>query len=199
MGSSRHVVRQPQRKLRPQNDKSEHHEHGQMERDGAEDDFAELAVPDALNHEQVDADRRRNLPELDEQDEDDAEQDGIDAVILQHRKDQRHRDNDHAEAFDQAAKHRVENEQRQEEFQPAEIKPDDECGYLLAYSRKADGVGKHIGGEDDKQDVSGKFDGTAHRFDGACRLKVAERRAENEGKNAADGRAFGGRHQTEID
>ena len=41
-------------------------------RDGAPDDVRQLAVPDALDDEQVDADRRRNLPELDEQNEDDA-------------------------------------------------------------------------------------------------------------------------------
>ncbi len=45
-----------------------------------DDHLGELAVPDALDHEQVDADRRRDLAELDEQHEHDPEQQRIDAV-----------------------------------------------------------------------------------------------------------------------
>src|SRR5258705_9801326 len=180
------MLRQPQGKFRPQDDQRQHHEHGQMERDGAEHDLAQLAVPNALNDEQIDADRRRNLPKLDKQHEDHAEQDWIDAVVRQHRKDQRHRNHDHAEAFDQTAQHGVENEQREEEFEPGEIEADDERRDLLADAGETDGIGEHVGGEDYEQDVPGKFDGVAHRLDHAGWRKVAERRAENDGQNASD-------------
>ena len=50
-------------------------------------------------------------------DEDDAEQDRVDAVARQHRIEQRHGDDDHAEALDQAAQHREQHEQRQVEFE----------------------------------------------------------------------------------
>src|SRR6266705_2113451 len=49
MGSSRHMIWQTQRKLRPQDDQQ--HEHSQVERDSAENDVAQLAVPDALDQE----------------------------------------------------------------------------------------------------------------------------------------------------
>ena len=79
----------------------------------------QLAVPDALDHEQVDADRRRDLPELDVDHQDHAEQDRIDAVAAEDRIEQRHRDDDHAEAFDQAAEHGEQREQHQIELQLA--------------------------------------------------------------------------------
>ena len=49
-----------------------------MERDRAQHHLGQLAVPDALDDEQVNADRRRDLPQLDVDDEDDPEQDWID-------------------------------------------------------------------------------------------------------------------------
>ena len=71
-------------------------------------------------------------PDLDEQHQDDAEPDRIDAVLQQHRIEQRHGDHDHAEAFDQAAEHRVEHEQRDEEFQPRQFQLDQKLRDLLA-------------------------------------------------------------------
>ena len=46
----------------------------------------------------------------------DAEQDRIDAVAAEDRKQQRHRDDDHAEAFDQAAEHGEQHEQHEIEL-----------------------------------------------------------------------------------
>src|SRR6185295_11121250 len=46
-----HMRREPERKLRPEDHHRQHHEHDQVERDRAVDDFGELAVPDALDHE----------------------------------------------------------------------------------------------------------------------------------------------------
>src|SRR5262249_22795121 len=152
---SRHVLGKPKCEVRPQDDQGQHDEHGEVERNRAENDLAQLAVPDALDHEQVDADRRRNLPELDEQHEHDAEQDRVDAVVLQHRKNQRHRDYDHTEAFDQTAEHGVEQEQREKELEPAQIEPNDEGRHLFADAGKADRIRENVGGEDDEQDVSG--------------------------------------------
>src|SRR5215472_12272157 len=56
LSSSRHMIRQPKRQVRPQDDQRQNHEHRQVERDSAENDFAQLAVPDALDDEQVDSD-----------------------------------------------------------------------------------------------------------------------------------------------
>src|SRR5262245_20360907 len=60
-GPGRHPPRQPHCDLREQHQQTEQHEHDQVERDRASHDIAQLSVPDALDHEQIDADRRRNL------------------------------------------------------------------------------------------------------------------------------------------
>src|SRR6266566_9433058 len=121
---------QPERQFGPEDHHRQHHEHDDVERDRAEHDVLQLAVPDALDHEQIDPDRRRDLPKLDEQHQHDAEHDRVDAIAVQHRKDQRHGDHDHAETFDQAAQDRVEDEQCDEEFQAIELQLDDEFGHL---------------------------------------------------------------------
>src|SRR6516165_87509 len=153
------MVGQPQRQVRPQDHQRQDDEHRQMERDGAKDHLAQLAVPNALDDEQIDADRRRDLAEFDEEHENDAEQQRIDAVARQHRKEQRHRDHDHAEAFDQAAEHGVEDEQGEKKLQPCQMQADDKGGYPLADARYAEGIGEDVGREDDEQDVPGKSDG----------------------------------------
>ena len=81
-----------------------------MKRNRAEDHFAQLTIPDALDDEQVDADRWRNLAEFHVDHQDDAEQDWIDVVARQDREQQRHGDDDHAEAFDQATQDREQHE-----------------------------------------------------------------------------------------
>src|SRR6202044_871646 len=65
--SSRHMIRQPKGEIGPHYHQRQHHEHRQMKRNGAEDHFAQFAVPDALDDEQIDADRRRDLAKLDEE------------------------------------------------------------------------------------------------------------------------------------
>src|SRR5262249_484766 len=55
---SRHMVRQAKGEIGPQYDQRKHHEHGQMERNGADNYLAQFAVPDALYNEQIDSDRR---------------------------------------------------------------------------------------------------------------------------------------------
>ena len=89
--------------------------------------------------------------------EDDAEQDRVDAVAGEHRIEQRHGDDDHAEALDQAAEHREEHEQRQIEFELAKLQADDELGDLLADAREADARGEDVGGEDQEQDVAAEM------------------------------------------
>src|SRR6266568_4821601 len=186
------MSRQPQRQFGPEDHHRQYHEHDEMERDRAEHDVLQLAVPDALDHEQIDADRRRDLSKLDEQHQHDAEHDRVDAIAVQHRKDQRHRDHDHAEAFDQAAEDREQNEERAEEFQPAELQPDDELRHLLADPRKADRIGEDVGGQDNQQDVAGEFNGVMHRLDEHARRQIAEHRAEHDREQAPDGGALGG-------
>ncbi len=170
-----------------------------MERDCAEDNVAELAVPDALDDEQVDTDRRRDLSELDEEHEHDPEQDRIDAVVLQHREDQRHGDDDHAEALDQAAQDRVEHEQREEEFEPAQVEADDEARDLLADAGEADRIGEDVGGQDDEQDVSRELDRVRHRLDQTAQRETARHRAQDDRQRASDGGALGGGDEAEID
>src|SRR5882724_9712130 len=119
-----------------------------MERNGPHHDVTQLAGPDALNDEQIDADRGRDLPHLDEEHQNDAEPDRVDAILQQHGH------HDHAEALDQAAEHGVEHKQRQEELEPGQSKIDQKLGDLLADAGIADGVGKHERGIDDEQDVA---------------------------------------------
>src|ERR1700693_6388276 len=128
----------------------------------------------------MDADRRRDLPKLDEEHKNDAEQQRVDAVTRQDREYQRHGDHDHAQAFDQAAEHGVEYEQRQEEFQPREMQADDEGRHLFADAGEADRIGKHIGRKDDEQDISGESDRTVHRIDQSARREITEYGAEKD-------------------
>src|SRR5580658_8201506 len=153
-----------------------------MERNGAEDHFAEFAVPDALYDEKIDSDRRRDLPKLDEEHKNDAEQQWVDAVTRQDWKDQRYRNDNHAQAFDEAAEHGVEYEQRQEKSQPREMQADDKCRHLLADARKADGIRENICRKDDEQDVSREFDRAVHRVDQSARREIAEHGAEKDRK-----------------
>src|SRR5229473_945166 len=125
-----------------------------MERNGSHHDVTQLAGPDALNDEQIDADRRRNLPHLDEEHQNHAEPDRVDAVLQQHRVQQWYGDHDHAEALDQAAEHGVEHKQRQEELEPGQFEVHQKPGDLLADAGITDGVGKHERGIDDEQDVA---------------------------------------------
>ena len=71
-----------------------------------------------------------------------AEEERVNAVARQYREDQRDRNDDHPQAFDQAAEHGVENEESQKEFKPAQLQANDECRYLLADAGEADGIGE---------------------------------------------------------
>ena len=160
--------------------------------------LGQLAVPDALDDEQVDADRRRNLSELDVDDEDDAEQDRIDAVTGEHRIEQRHRDHDHAEALDQAAEHREQHEQHQVELELAELQADDELGDLLAEPGEAQRRREDVGGQDQEQDVAGEDDGVEDRLDEALQRQVAHGDAEQDRQEAADHGRLGGGDDAEV-
>src|SRR5262245_8339635 len=98
--SLRHLGRQPQRQLRPGDHHRQHNEHDQVKRDRPQHNLGQFAVPNALDHEQIDADRRRNLAKLDIDDKDDAEQNRVDAIAGKHWIDERHGDDNHAEALD---------------------------------------------------------------------------------------------------
>src|SRR5262245_1208900 len=115
-----------------------------MEWDCSQHNLGQLAIPDALDDEQIDADRRRNLTELDVDHQDNAEQDRVDAVAGKHRIDEGHGDDDHAEALDQAAKHGEQGEQRQIELELAQVQADDEGGDLLTKTGKGESRGKYI-------------------------------------------------------
>src|SRR4051812_18102257 len=168
------MLRQPERQLRPEDHHRQHHEHDEMKRDRAVDHFGKFAIPDALYHEQVDADRRRNLPELDVDHQHHAEQDRIDAVAAENRKQQRHRDHDHAEALDQAAEHGEQAEQHEIKLQSRELHADNEFSEFLADAGKTDRVGEYVGGEDQEQDVAGEILRRVHRLDQLFHRQVAE-------------------------
>src|SRR5262245_58961252 len=170
-----------------------------MEGDRPQHDLAQLAVPDALDHEQVDADRRRDLPELDEDDEDDAEQDGIDAVARKHRVEQRYGNDDHPEALDQAAQHREERKQRQEELEPAQFEVDDEFGDLLTESAETERSGEDVGGEDQEQDVAAEDDVFEDRLNEAAQGEMAHGDAECDRQHTAHHGGFRGSDDTEIE
>src|SRR5262249_31281497 len=195
----RHPARQPQGELGPEDHQSQHDEHDQMERDRADDDLAQFAVPDALDHEQIDPDRRRDLPELDEDDEHHAEQDRIDIIAAEHGKQQRHGDDDHPEALDQAAENGEKHQQRDVELELAEMQPDDELGHLLADAAEAQRRGEDVGGENEEQDVAGEIDRVVHRLDEARRVDPAHRAPEKDGHPAADHRRFRGGHDPEVE
>src|SRR3954466_7069477 len=83
---SRHgsdLRRQPHCDFGEDHQQAEQREHDQVKRDRARDDVAQLARPYALDHEQVDSDWRRDLAHLDEQHQDYAEPDWINAVLDQ--------------------------------------------------------------------------------------------------------------------
>src|SRR5262245_37051983 len=170
-----------------------------MERNRAEHDLAQLAVPDRLDHEQVDADRRRDLAELDEDHQHDAEQDRVDAVALQDRKEQRHGDHDHAEALDQAAEDGEQDEERDVELELGELEADDELGDLLADAAEGERDREDVGGEDQEQDVAAEVDGVVQRLDEAGEREIAERDAEHDRQDAADHGGFGGGDDAEIE
>src|SRR5215470_4326281 len=195
----RHPCRQPERKLWPEDHESEHEEHDDVEWDRAEHYLAQLAVPDRLDHEQVDADRRRDLAELDEDHQHDAEQDRIDAVARQYGKKQRHRDHDHAEALDQAPEDGEQDQERDVELELREVQADDERGDLLADAAERQRNREDVGGEDQEQDVAAEIDGVVHRAHEAGERQVAERDAEHDRQDAADHGGFGGGDDAEIE
>src|SRR5215470_17538117 len=195
----RHPCRQPERKLWPEDHESEHEEHDDVEWDRAEHDLAQLAVPDRLDHEQVDADRRRDLAELDEDHEDDAEQDRIDAVARQHGEEERHGDDDHTEALDQAAEDGEQDQQRDVELELREMQPDDERGDLLADAAERQRDREDVGGENQEQDVAAEIDGVVQRADEAAEGELAERDAEHDRQDAADHRRLGGGDDAEVE
>src|SRR5262245_47878461 len=197
--SIRHARRQPQRELRPEDDQPQHHEHDQVKRDGADHHLAQFAVPDALDHEQVDADRRGDLAELDEDHQHDAEQDRVDVVALEYGEKQRDRDHDHAEALDQAAQDGEQDQQRDVELELGEMQSDDELGDLFADAAEAQRHREDVGGEDQKQDVAAEVDGVVHRLERALEVELAERHSEQNREHAADHRRLGGGHHAEIE
>src|ERR1700730_6565113 len=109
-----------------------------MKWNGALHHVAKFAVPDALNHKQIDADRWGNLPHLDEQHENDTKPDRINAVLQQHGVEQRHRDNDHAQAFDEASKHGVKYEQCKKERKLRKLQVNEKLSDLLTHAGIAD-------------------------------------------------------------
>jgi len=109
---------------------------------------------DALDLEQVDADRRRDLSHLDEQHEDHPEPDRIDAILNQHGIEQGYRHHDHAEAFDQASQNRVQHKECAEELQPRQLQADEKPGDLLSHAGIADRIGECVGGIDFEQNIA---------------------------------------------
>ena len=60
-----------------------------------------------LQHEEVEADRRRDLGHLDDEHEEDAEPDEVEAGLLDHRDDDRRRQHDHRDAVERRAEQDV--------------------------------------------------------------------------------------------
>src|SRR6266436_2428962 len=170
-----------------------------MERNGPHHDVTQLAGPDALNDEQIDADRGRDLPHFDEEHQNYAEPDRVDAILQQHRIQQRYGHHDHAEALDQAAEHGVEHKQRQEELQPGQFEVDQKLGDLLADAGITDGVGKHERGIDDEQDVAADPNRGFQRGHENVKIEFAADHSDHHGQQASDRRRLGRRDQARID
>src|SRR6476620_10501677 len=170
-----------------------------MKRDRAHDDVAEPSGPDALDHEQIDSDRRRYLSHLDEQNEDDAEPDRIDAILQQHGIEQRDGHNDHTEAFDEASEYGVQHEQRGKEFKPRQLHADQKLRDLLADAGIADRVGKGVGRVNDEEDIAAYPDRCLERALEDAEIELAPESGDDHRQHAADGGGFGRRHQSRID
>ena len=138
-----HVEGQPKGEIGPQDDQCEHHQHRQMERDVPRTTSPQFASRYS-NDEQVDADRRRDFsPKLDEEDENDANRSGS-TPYRQDREDQRHGDDDHAQASRSGSRARC----RRMETAPRELKPRQTAGRRRTPSPSADaGEADRIGQE----------------------------------------------------
>src|SRR5262249_47851357 len=84
---------------------------------------------------------------LDKQYQDHAKPDRVDAILQEHRIEQRYCDDDHAEAFDETAEHRIEHEQRAKKFQPRQLQTHQELRKLLADASIGDRVGEGVSSE----------------------------------------------------
>ena len=171
-----------------------------MKRNRAHDDFAERAAfPDALDHEQVDSDRRRDLAQLDVDHDDDPEPDRIDPVFREHRKQERHRDHDHAQAFHQRAERREQDEEGDQKLELVEFHADDEFGDVLADAAEAHRVRKHECRVGDEQDVADDERGHLQCLGERFPVELAPDLADHETDQAADAGGFGGRGDTGVD
>src|SRR6202007_899886 len=99
---------------------------------------------------------------------------------------QRHRDDDHAEAFDEAAEHGVEHEQRDEKFKPRQFQADQELRDLLADAGIGDRVGEDIGGIDDEEDVAADAHRRLQRVAQHSEIKLAPEESDDHREQASD-------------
>ena len=88
-------------------------------------DPGDLAARHALQHEEIEADRRRDLRHLDDQHDEDAEPQQIDAGLLHGGQDDAHRQHDHRDAIQETAEDDVEHHQRDDEPQLREAETTD--------------------------------------------------------------------------
>ena len=101
-------------------EQDDHQHHQQEERERGAGDRADLALGHPLQDEQVEADRRRDLRHLDDDDDEDAEPERVDAGLLHRRHDHAHRQHDHRDAVEEAAEDDVERGQREDQRELAQ-------------------------------------------------------------------------------
>ncbi len=115
-------------------------------------DGADLALGHALEHEQVEADRRRHLRHLDDDDDEDAEPERVDAGLLHRRHDHAHRQHDHRDAVEEAAEDDVERGQRQDQRELAQAERRDPLREMARQADVAHAEGEERGAGEDQGD-----------------------------------------------
>src|SRR4029077_18781951 len=130
--ASHHLLRQPgsQQRKYDQNDQS--NDVGYDKRDHALEDGGEgYVLHHALDDKDVHADRWMNEAEFYRHDNNDPEPDRVKSQLRDHRKDDRHGEDDHRHRIHQAAEHEIHHHDQGEHAVAAEAETGEEFGNLL--------------------------------------------------------------------
>src|SRR3954453_22647522 len=127
-----------------------------MKRHCSDHHVLELPTPEALNNEQVDADWRSYLAHLNEYHQNYSKPDRVNAIVRQHRKDKRNRNDDHSETLDERSERRIQNKENGKELHFRQLQADHLGRHPFPNTSKADCVRKDKRCKDEKHDVADK-------------------------------------------
>src|SRR5713226_7075958 len=152
-----HALWQPGRQQRKQDQDHQPDEVGRHERDHAPENRGKRHVlDDALDHEDVHPDRWMDQAEFHRHHDDDAEPDRIEAEMGDHRKDDRHGQNDHRHRVHQAAEHQIHHHDQGEHAVTAETEAGEKLRDLLRGLRHREEISKDQGADQHRKDSGGR-------------------------------------------